>query len=198
LPLAFNSLSHGQIAFGFFNIDTDMLLLDQYFLFADKFCDAIVDMTDHQGRKNYTGNWHVYLIENTEKIGDLMGAIHGIRYTGFIGEVYRQFPFPEKAEDFKQKPEGCQNRSTVEAIIKTHAKSVQVPVILYSSEKEVEIGVYRFSLSEFQELIQYVWRGGYPQWENEVRPDYLIEMKDKVMGKPDGIFEFLRSENPGI
>ena len=73
MPLAFNSLSHGQIAFGFFNIDTDMLLLDRYFLFADKFCNSIIDMIDHQGQKNYTGNWHVYLIENT---GHTFGCVH--------------------------------------------------------------------------------------------------------------------------
>lgn len=32
MPLAFDTLSHGTIAFGFFNIDSDMLLLEQYFL----------------------------------------------------------------------------------------------------------------------------------------------------------------------
>ena len=35
MPLAFESLSHGTIAFGFFNIESDMLILDRYFLFAD-------------------------------------------------------------------------------------------------------------------------------------------------------------------
>jgi hypothetical protein len=35
MPLAFESLSHGIIAFGFFNIESDMLILDRYFLFAD-------------------------------------------------------------------------------------------------------------------------------------------------------------------
>jgi hypothetical protein len=30
MPLAFESISHGTIAFGFFNIDSDMLLLEQY------------------------------------------------------------------------------------------------------------------------------------------------------------------------
>ena len=35
MPLAFKSLSHETIAFGFFNIESDMLILDRYFLFAD-------------------------------------------------------------------------------------------------------------------------------------------------------------------
>ena len=29
MPLAFESLSHGTIAFGFFNIESDLLLLDR-------------------------------------------------------------------------------------------------------------------------------------------------------------------------
>jgi hypothetical protein len=37
MPLAFESLSHGAIAFGFFNIETDFLLLERYFFFADSF-----------------------------------------------------------------------------------------------------------------------------------------------------------------
>ena len=34
MPLAFESLSHGTVPFGFFNIDSDTLLLDRYFFFA--------------------------------------------------------------------------------------------------------------------------------------------------------------------
>lgn len=41
MPLEFESLSHGRIAFGFFNIETDMILLNQYFLFAEDFCHSI-------------------------------------------------------------------------------------------------------------------------------------------------------------
>ena len=33
MPLTFDSLSHGKVAFGFFNIESDMLLLDHYFFF---------------------------------------------------------------------------------------------------------------------------------------------------------------------
>lgn len=42
MPLAFESLSHGTIAFGFFNIESDMLLCDRYFLFADEFCRYVI------------------------------------------------------------------------------------------------------------------------------------------------------------
>ncbi|MGD9173924.1 MAG: hypothetical protein PVF29_07170 [Desulfobacterales bacterium] len=61
MPLAFESLSHGTIAFGFFN----------------------------------------------------MGAIHGICHTGFIGEPYRRYPFPQKPEAFKQKTNGFRNQGNM-------------------------------------------------------------------------------------
>ncbi len=31
MPLSFRSENHGNIAFGFFNIESDMLLLENYF-----------------------------------------------------------------------------------------------------------------------------------------------------------------------
>jgi hypothetical protein len=46
MPLSFESLSHGTIAFGFFNIETDMLLLEQYFLFADAFCHHLGEIPE--------------------------------------------------------------------------------------------------------------------------------------------------------
>ncbi len=49
MPLAFQSLSHGQIAFGFFNIETDMLLLDIHFFFADDFCRAVRELAEVSG-----------------------------------------------------------------------------------------------------------------------------------------------------
>ncbi len=38
MPLAHRSLSHGTVVFGFFNIDTDCLLLNNVFFFATDFC----------------------------------------------------------------------------------------------------------------------------------------------------------------
>ena len=82
MPLVFESLSHGTIAFGFFNIDSDMLLLEQYFLFGSE-----------------------------------------------------------------------------------------------------------FSRKTFQELITYVWRGGYPRWRDGIRPDYVLDMKSKIEAHRRGLFE---------
>jgi hypothetical protein len=35
MPLAFRATSHGMVVFGFFNVETDLLLLDRLFLFPD-------------------------------------------------------------------------------------------------------------------------------------------------------------------
>jgi hypothetical protein len=183
MPLAFDSISHGTVAFGFFNIDSDMLLLDQYFFFATEFC----------AERKKEGPMNIYLqgyqIPYPEDIGDLMGAIHGIHYKGFIGEVYTRFPFPKRPEEFKQKPDGLKNRTTVEDIITKYANPVQIPIPVDEERQEVEIGAYRFSWDSFQELIKYVWRGGYPRWKDEVRPDYVLDMKEKIERNRSGLFE---------
>ena len=44
MPLAFQSKSHGSVAFGFFHIETDMLLLDRCFFFCTDFCRVLSEM----------------------------------------------------------------------------------------------------------------------------------------------------------
>jgi len=56
----------------------------------------------------------IYAIQQREMIGNLSGAIYGYEFTGFIGEVYKLFPFPESPSGFKQKPYSTQNRQAVE------------------------------------------------------------------------------------
>ena len=189
MPLAFDSISHGTIAFGFFNIDSDMLLMEHYFFFAPEFCEYISVIAERDGKDDYGTLWKVYYIKNAEDIGDLMSAIHGVRYTGFIGELYRRFPFPERPEDFKQKPEGFKNRAVVEAIIGEYAEVRHIPFTIDERAQEVGIGAYRFTRTSFQELIKYVWRGGYPRWKDEVRPDYVLTMKSKIVRNRNGLFE---------
>ena len=192
MPLAFDSLSHGKIAFGFFNIDTDMLLLEQYFLFGSDFCEHIVAMAEGIHKSEYRTKWPVYIIEDRAKIGDLMGAIHGIRYTGFIGELYRRYPFPEKPEDFKQKTKGFLNQVFVQEMITGYARNIQIPIVADQRSGEVDIGVYKFSQQTFQELIKYVWRGGYPGWQNDIRPDYVAVMKAEIEIHRRGLFAYIQ------
>ena len=189
MPLAFESMSHGTIAFGFFNIDSDMLLLEHYFLFGSEFCLHIGEIAENIDEAHYKGRWPVYVIEDREQIGDLMGAIHGIRFTGFIGELYRKYPFPEEPAAFKQKPEGYLNQPAVRDLVSGYARQVLLPVEANHRTLEVDIGAYKFSRKTFQEFVIYVWQGGYPRWREDIRPDYVLDMKTKIEGRRRGLFE---------
>jgi hypothetical protein len=196
MPLAFDSLSHGSIAFGFFNIDSDMLLLDRYFFFSTDFCEHISSIVERDEEGSFETFWQVYYIEEPKDIGDLMGAIHGSHYQGFIGELYRRFPFPERPEDFKQKPEGVKTRAIVEDMIAKYAEYIEIPFITDKEAHTVEIGAYTFSRPSFHELITYVWRGGYPRWKDEVKPDYVLAMKRQIGQKKIGLFEGISFIDP--
>ena len=189
MPLAFKSISHGAIAFGFFNIESDMLLLDRYFFFATEFCGHLIEIAEKNPQGSCETLWEVYSISAPEDIGDLMGAIHGVHYTGFIGEVYRKFPFPKRPEDFRQKPEGDRTRDEIERIIKEFADPFETAFIIGGEKGEISIGPYRFTRPGFQELIKYVWQGGYPRWKDEIRPAYAAAMHEKVLQNRNGIFE---------
>jgi hypothetical protein len=187
MPLAFDSLSHGKIAFGFFNIETDLLLLNRYFFFASDFCRRLIEAAD----SIRLGKWETVLggvVLEDEKVGNLMGAIHGVDFGGFIGEVYRLFPFPENPEDFKQNPEGFRTRPVIEPILSKSGQAVDIPIRFGRESHEVGIADYRFNQENFQELILYVWLGGYPRWRGGWRPGYVEEMKGAAAKA--GVFPF--------
>ena len=46
MPISFYAKSHGRIPIGFFNIETDMLLMDCYFFFSTDFCEWIIEWAD--------------------------------------------------------------------------------------------------------------------------------------------------------
>lgn len=191
MPLAFESLSHGTIVFGFFNIESDMLLLDHYFFFADDFCKNIEKIARYPSSQKFEDIWQVYHIAGSQKVGDLNGAIHGLRYVGFIGEVYRRFPFPEKEEDFKQKADGHKTRSVFEEIIQKYAQTVEMKVTVAADKAMINIGSYCFTRATFHELINYVWRGGYPRWKDGIRPESVLSLKEILSKNPRGIFDGL-------
>jgi hypothetical protein len=188
MPLVFQSQSHGPIAFGFFNIETDMLLLDSYFFFCTDFCKVLSEMayTPEAGVKGIACGG--YFIADPVKIGDLMGAISGSRHTGFIGALYRKYPFPEKQEDFRQNPEGFRTRAEVEALIEKYGRPLQIQCMTDAHFEEISIGPYRFTRKNFQELIKYLWRGGYPRWKDEQRPFYILDMKDALSRSASPLF----------
>jgi len=174
MPLAFESLSHGTVAFGFFNIESDMLLLDRCFFFADDFCDLVVAMAESSQAP--AAQLPAYVFDDPRDIGDLMGAIHGMRYTGFIGAVYRRFPFPEEPSGFRQNPEGWRTRAVMAELIAGRARRAALRIAVSPEPAEVAFGDYRFDRTGFQALLDYVWRGGYPRWRDGVRPACVLEM----------------------
>ncbi len=187
MPLSFQTLHHGTVAFGFFNIESDMLLLQQYFFFADSFCAYVSSCADHE-TWNPNGEFEIYEITNPENVGDLMGAIHGVRHTGFIGETYRKFPFPENPEHFKQNPKGFKTQSIFRTMIAPYAKISIIPFIRQEN-RYVRIGHYTFDRNTFQELLLYVGRGGYPQWKDKTKPDYVTAMEKRIDKSTNNMFE---------
>jgi hypothetical protein len=193
MPLEFESVSHGKVAFGFFNIETDMILLNHYFLFAQDFCRYIGQAAEKNDR-TYEASWEVYPIEKGAEIGNLMGAIHGIDHTGFIGEVYTLFPFPAKREAFKQSREGFKNRAIIEKMIQKYAKRTNISFFLDQKKEKISIGQYVFTKTAFQKLIKYIWVGGFPRWKDEIRPEYVMTMKKKIKQSKSPLFNGLTLE----
>jgi hypothetical protein len=181
MPLTFESLDRGAVAFGFFNIDSDMLLLEERFFFADAFCDLVVRAASVR-TEPVEIPWTVRVIERREDIGDLMGAIRGERHTGFIGETYRRYPFPEREEDFRQKAEGDRTRTEFLEMITPFAVERRDVFRADPVELEVAFGDVRFDRDGFRALVEYVWRGGWPRWRDEERPGYVLGMKEAVDG----------------
>lgn len=187
MPLSFPSLSHGEIAFGFFNIESDMVLLNNYFLFANDFCKHLSKLTFQTPEEQLQMDWDLYILERKD-IGNLMGAINGVDLTGFIGETYQLFPFPGEPHLFRQNPEGYKTREIIKTLIGKYAKLSRIAVIVDNSGLTVTIGEYKFSRDVFHKLVQYVWVGGYPLWKDGVRPDYVLEMKANILRSAHPLF----------
>ena len=180
MPLSFPSKSHGMIAFGFFNIETDMLLLENLFFFADRFCQAIVTFAE-QSEVAKTDVWmDGFRIEDSSMIGNLHGAIQGVDLRGFIGEAYREFPFPSSQEAIKQKPYGVKNQPIIQGLIHNYGKEQPIHLSWDRQSSTVSIEEFIFEQENFRALIAYVDRGGYPRWQDEIRPSYVQTMMKKL------------------
>ena len=188
MPLLFKSLSHGEIPFGFFNIETDMILLNNYFFFASDFAHHIIDFAERKPVESFRADWNGYVLEEKD-IGNLMAAISGVYLSGFIGEVYGHFPFPHEPEKFKQNPSGYKTRQLIEGIIRRYAPLTALTVIIDSVSQGIKIGEYLFGKVGFQELLLYLWAGGYPRWKDGVRPNYILDMKESAIKSGHPLFE---------
>jgi len=195
MPLSFESVSHGTIAFGFFNIETDMLLLEHYFFFAMDFCREISLLPERIAKGSASITWEIYDIPDFRSVGDLHGAITGTHLTGFIGEVYKLYPFPRQTERFKQNPEGYHTRHIIEKIIVRYGIKRAIPFGIDEEKKEVWIGEYVFTFAGFHALVQYVWGGGYPGWKDEERPEYVLNMKMAIENSNRALFKDVKLES---
>ncbi|RLB86075.1 MAG: hypothetical protein DRH15_02550, partial [Deltaproteobacteria bacterium] len=153
-----------------------------------EFCTLVGELARVSDPHIFVDRMEGYQISERELIGDLMGAIYGIRYTGFIGEVYKLYPFPKMPEAFKQQPEGYKNRKAIEYIIKEFGNQIDIEFIATTRAGNVKIGEYEFSRLQFLELVRYVWQGGYPGWRDEVRPEYVMRMKEEIEESRSGFF----------
>lgn len=189
MPLSFETVNQGVIAFGFFNIDSDMLLLDKYFMFASDFCAWVIEWSKDSGDKDQESSKEIFIIDETENIGNLMGAISGVVFTGFIGEVYKKYPFPKEPDEFRQKTDGFKNREVVEGIIKDFGVKKMVEIKISKAKETISIGDYTFSKKQFHEVLSYVWRGGMPKWKDEQRPEYVDTMMKEILISKHWLFK---------
>jgi hypothetical protein len=175
MPLAFPSTTHGTVAFGFFNIETDLLLLENRFFFATDFARRVTALGEVVADR-YETSWEVWTIDRPEDVGDLHGAIRGTRLTGFIGAVYRRYPFPARPEGFRQQPQGDRTREEIREVIDRWARREAIAVLADRGAGEISIGGIGFTLEGYRELVRYVRAGGYPRWRDEAPPPYVVAM----------------------
>ena len=186
MPLGFNTKSHGEIPVGFFNIETDMFLILDHFVFATDLCQWIIDWSNGPDDQEHTYGFYVF--DDGQKIGDLMGAISGMVFTGFIGELYKKYPFPEEKEAFKQSPEGFKTRGEVEELVKDWSEKQDVSVVISKEKGTITIGPYEFLPEDFHEVLMYIWQGGWPRYKDEVKPEYVQEMMKAVVPSEHWLF----------
>jgi hypothetical protein len=179
MPLAFASRTHGTIAFGFFNIEIDLLLLDRLFFFAGDFSMVLTDLLS--APRTALAGWRLL---DPALMGDLHGAIAGEDLGGLIGATYARWPFPRAPEDFRQNPEGTRNRIEVEDLVDGFAGRERIACARDDAFSSFSIGEYGFNKPRIAALVTYVERGGYPRWKDDVQPVYVRQMMASLKGSP--------------
>ena len=189
MPLSFDSANQGAVAFGFFNVDVDLLLLDTALFYADEFATAVDRVAAPDGETALDGPLVGYRAGDARALGNTMGAIHGFDRGGLIGAVYDLFPFPDRPEDFRQHPDGARNRGAVGPLLEAWTSPISHRWVVDPGARTVEIAGVTFAWPWFRELVAYVWRGGYPRWRDGRRPGYLVPMKRAVEGSTHPLFD---------
>jgi hypothetical protein len=171
MPLAFESRSHSTVAFGFFQIESHMLLLQDVFFFADDFCAAVESLAAKDSAA--LAGWRV---PDRTAVGDLHGAMAGRDLGGFIGATYQRWPFPTNPSDFRQNPDGHQTRELVTPLADRFGNPESFELRWDPGAATVSLAEYVFGAGNFRRLLDYVARGGYPRWTDDRQPDYVQRM----------------------
>ncbi len=192
MPLAFDSLNHGSVAFGFFHIETQMLILETRLFWAREFCGLMRRLArdGRPGRGEALPGWVV----ESSSLGDLHGAIAGTRLHGFFGALYRRWPFPDSPEAFRQQPVGLAPPDEVEAELLRWGRARDLAVGF--GRDGLDLDGVRFSPAQASALVDYVWRGGMPGWAGGRRPGYVLEMANDLAERPSPLLPGL-SFDPG-
>jgi hypothetical protein len=172
MPLAFQSLNRGTVAFGFFHIETDLVLLERRVFWCRQLCELFSDLAATGPDREL---WARLPGWEPAKLGDLHGAIAGVSHAGLIGELYRRWPFPADPAGFRQRAAGAAPREEVEAILAAHGRPVEWEVVAPRGGEALEVDGTAFDAAGVRALAAYVWRGGMPGWQEGRRPDYLWE-----------------------
>ncbi|MFH1034568.1 MAG: hypothetical protein V1806_08685 [Pseudomonadota bacterium] len=175
MPLAFNSQSHGSVAFGFFHIESDMLLLQRMFFFAEDLCGLWRRLAAWPADNDFGERLPGFEISDPARLGDLRGAIAGRDLGGFLGALYARWPFPRQASQFAQRPAGAASRQALRKAMAAFGQALDIPVLASAQQGFFSLGGIIFSRGELSALVDYVWRGGMPGWQEGRRPDYLLE-----------------------
>jgi hypothetical protein len=184
MPLAFATLNRGVIPFGFFNVESDMLLLAEHFLFADAFCGSIEQLAHGAPGLRLP----VWSITDRDALGDFHGAMSGTELWGFFGAVYRRFPFPAVPEDFHQRADGGHTQDEMRLLADQWAQPGELVLTADPAAATVDLGGYRFDPAGFAALVLYLWQGGAPRWMAGVRPPYVERMMRTVRAADSWLF----------
>jgi hypothetical protein len=63
--------------------------------------------------------------------------------------------------------------------------------VIHQKDDKIGIGEYFFNRTSFQELIKYIWLGGFPRWKDGIRPDYVLKMKGMIEKSKNPLFDGL-------
>ena len=72
-------------------------------------------------------------------------------------------------------------------MIGPYAETSKIPFTRLENQC-VRIEDYTFDRNTFHALLRYVGRGGYPQWKDKTKPDYVKDMEKRIKKSLNDMF----------